>query len=73
MKNLVAAAAVLLLTGCASVPVKQTHQVNREAKSSKYAAPNPGAVSVEPATPNQIVKKRWFDRFRVHPKWFTSK
>jgi hypothetical protein len=21
-------------------------------------------------TPNVVVKKRWYDRFKIHPKWF---
>jgi uncharacterized lipoprotein YmbA len=64
MKKLVAAAAILLLTGCASVPVKQSHQINRAAKADKYAKQ---AKAEQPATtPNEIVKKRWYDRFLKH-------
>ena len=59
MRKLVAAAAVLLLAGCAHVPVKHP-QVNRAAKADKLAV-----KKAEPATPNQVVKKRWFPKFRV--------
>jgi len=45
-------------------------QVNRAAKADKYAAPKQSVKSPEATTPNQIVKKRWYDRFKVHPKWF---
>lgn len=70
MKRLVAAAAVLLLAGCASMPVKQTNQINRTAKANKYAAPKAKQPAPMP-TPNQVVTKRWFPKFRVqwlHPK-----
>ena len=68
MKKLAAAAAIMLLTGCATVPVEQAHQVNRAAKADKYTRP---AKIVQPApmpTPNQVVKKRWYDGYRV--RWF---
>lgn len=63
MKKLVAAAAVLLLAGCATVPVKAP-QVNRAAKADKYAAPKKVAESPMP-TPNQIVTKRWFPKYKI--------
>jgi len=65
MKKLVAAAAVLLLTGCATVPVKAP-QVNRAVKADKYAAPKKVAPAPMP-TPNQTVKKRWMPKFKI--KW----
>jgi uncharacterized lipoprotein YajG len=58
MKKLAIAAAALILAGCAHVP-----QVNRAAKADKYAAPK--AAKIEQPTPNQVVKKRWFPKFRV--------
>jgi PBP1b-binding outer membrane lipoprotein LpoB len=62
MKKLAIAAAVALLVGgCAHAP-----QVNRAVKADKYAAPKKVAAAPMP-TPNQIVKKRWFPKFKV--KW----
>jgi len=59
-----------LLAGCATPQMMQSQpQVNRAAKANKYAAPK-AVASVEATTPNEIVKKRWYDRFRVHPKFF---
>lgn len=62
MRKLAVAAAVLMLAGCASVP------------DSKQAAPKkPPAVKVAPVeqpTANQVVKKRWYDRFKKHPRFF---
>ena len=69
MKKLVAAAAVLLLTGCATVPVKAP-QVNRAPKADKYVAPKKAAPAPMP-TPNQIVPKRWFPKYKI--KWLHSK
>jgi uncharacterized lipoprotein YajG len=66
MKKLAAAAAVLLLTGCATVPMKAP-QVNRAAKADKYTK---SAKIVQPApmpTPNQVVPKRWFPKYKI--KW----
>lgn len=56
---------LLLLAGCAHVP-----QVNRAAKADKHAAPKTTAPAPMP-TPNQIVKKNWFPKFKV--KWLHSK
>lgn len=68
-----AASLAALLVGCASQPKQVSQpQVNRMMKADKHAAPKMAAPA-EAATPNQIVKKRWYDRFRVHPKWFHSK
>jgi hypothetical protein len=64
-KVAIAAAVALMVAGCANAP-----QVNRAAKADKYAAP----VKVRPApmpTPNQVVKKRWFPKFRV--QWMHQK
>lgn len=66
MKKLVAAAAVLLLAGCAHVPVTHQPQVNRAKKADKLVV-----KKVEQSSPNQVVQKRWFPKFRVqwlHPK-----
>ena len=54
---------VLFLTGCvhAPLPKLQPHVAH------KVIVAKPKAPAV---TPNQIVKKRWYDRFKVHPKWF---
>ena len=64
MKKVAAAAAILLLTGCATVSVKQAPQVNRAAKADKYAAPKQSAPAPMP-TPNQVVKKRWYGGVKV--------
>lgn len=67
-KAAMAAAVALLVSGCAhNVP-----QVNRTAKADKqsYTKSAKTVQPVEAVTPNQIVKKRWYDRFKVHPKWF---
>jgi starvation-inducible outer membrane lipoprotein len=66
MKKLAIAAAALMLAGCAHQP--NNTQVNRTAKSDKYLVKK--ASPVEQPTPNQQVKKRWYDRFKIHPKWF---
>lgn len=64
MKKLAIAAAALLLAGCAAVPKDQPkHNYTKPAKVVQ-------AAPVEAITPNQVVKKRWYDRFKVHPKWF---
>jgi hypothetical protein len=61
MKKLAIAAAVALMVGgCAHAP-----QVNRAAKADKYVAPK--TSKVEHPTPNQIVKKRWFPKYKI--KW----
>jgi uncharacterized lipoprotein len=57
-KIAIAAAVVLVVGGCAHVP-----QVNRTAKADKYAAPK--TAKVEQPTPNQIVKKRWFPKYKI--------
>jgi len=54
----------LLASGCAHKLPSQP-QVNRAAKADKYAAPK--AAKVEQPTPNQIVKKRWFPKYKI--KW----
>jgi hypothetical protein len=61
MKKLAIAAAALMLAGCASIP-----QVNRTAKSDKYTAPKARVAAPMP-TPNQIVQKRWFPKYKI--KW----
>lgn len=66
MKTLAAAAAILLLSGCASVPVKQQHLVNRTNKADKYVMPKK-VVQAPMPTPNQVVEKRWFPKFKI--KW----
>jgi PBP1b-binding outer membrane lipoprotein LpoB len=58
-KIAIAAAVALLVAGCAHAP-----QVNRAAKADKYAAPKQ-AAKVEQPTPNQVVKKRWFPRYKI--------
>jgi hypothetical protein len=66
MKKLAIAAAVALLVGgCAHSP-----QVNRVAKADKYAAPVK-AVPAPMPTPNQVVKKRWFPKYKI--RWLHQK
>jgi hypothetical protein len=66
MKGLAIAAAVaLMIGGCAHAP-----QVNRTAKADKYVAPKKVAAAPMPS-PNQVVKKRWFPKYKIkwlHPK-----
>ena len=72
MRALFAASLVALLAGCAHKPElagTPMPQVNRAAKADKFAAPKK-AAPVEAATPNEQVKKRWYDRFKTHPRWF---
>jgi PBP1b-binding outer membrane lipoprotein LpoB len=57
-KIAIAAAVALMVGGCAHAP-----QVNRTAKADKYAAPK--TAKVEQPTPNQIVKKRWFPKYKI--------
>jgi starvation-inducible outer membrane lipoprotein len=63
-KAAVAAAIALMISGCATVPVK--HQVNRTNKADKYVMPKKVAQAPMP-TPNQVVEKRWFPKFKI--KW----
>ncbi len=70
MNKLAIAAAALMLAGCAHKPPpkQQTKQpqVNRAMKSDKYAAPKKVAAPVAPMpVPNEVVKKRWFPKFKV--------
>lgn len=65
-KFAIAAAVALIVGGCAHTP-----QVNRTAKADKYGYTKPAKIVQPMPTPNQIVKKRWFPKFRVqwlHPK-----
>jgi uncharacterized lipoprotein len=59
-KAAIAAAVVLMVGGCAHAP-----QVNRAAKADKYAAPK--TKTAEMPTPNQVIKKRWFPKYKI--KW----
>ena len=65
MKVLAAAAVALMVTGCAHAPVMKQPQVNRAAKADKLVV-----KKVEQPTPNQAIKKRWYDGFRV--RWFNK-
>jgi hypothetical protein len=67
MKKLAMASAVaLLVAGCAHKPSETPkQQVNRVMKADKRAPPKV-AVPVEASTPNEVVKKRWYDRFMKH-------
>ena len=68
LRALFAASLVALLAGCAHKPElagTPMPQVNRAAKADKFAAPKKPVV-VEATTPNEVVKKRWFDRFMKH-------
>jgi len=69
-KLAIAAAVALLVAGCAHVPLKQQPQVNRAAKADKYVAPKQAAKAPMP-TPNLIVKKRWFPKYKI--RWLHSK
>ena len=65
MRVFLSVSVALVLVGCASIPAPSKPQVNRAVKADKYAAPKK-ASPVEAATPNEQVKKRWFDRFMKH-------
>lgn len=65
LRVLFAASLAVSLAGCASIPDTAKPQVNRVMKADKYAAPNK-APPVEASTPNEIIKKRWYDRFMKH-------
>lgn len=56
MKILTAAAVVLLLGGCATM--QQPKPSTPKVAKAKYAEPCPCSA-------NQVVKKRWYDGFRV--------
>lgn len=61
MKRITIAAAVaLMVSGCAHAPLTRQPQVNRAAKTDKLVV-----KKSEPATPNQIVKKRWFPKYKI--------
>ena len=68
MKTIAIAAAALMLAGCAhQKPVMQKPeqpQVNRAKKADKHVMPKK-AVEQPMPTPNQTVKKRWFNGFKV--------
>jgi len=64
MKKLAIAAAVALMVGGCAHKLPSQPQVNRAAKADKYAAPKQVAAAPMP-TPNQIVKKRWFPRYKI--------
>jgi hypothetical protein len=66
MKKLAIAAAVALMAAGCAHKIPSQPQVNRAAKADKYAAPKQTAKTEMP-TPNQVVKKRWFPKFKV--KW----
>lgn len=67
----IAAAVALLVGGCAHKTGEMMHpQPNRTAKANKYAAPVKAAPAPMP-TPNQIVPKRWFPKYKI--KWLHSK
>lgn len=70
MKAAIAAAVALMAAGCAHAPLMkqapEKHQVNRAMKSDKYAAPKKVAP-VEMPVPNEVVKKRWFPKYKI--KW----
>lgn len=59
MKVLAAAAVALMVAGCAHAPVMK-QEVNRAAKADKLVV-----KKAEQPTPNQTIKKRWYDGFRV--------
>lgn len=61
-KIAIAAAVALMVGGCASAP--KQHPAPKKKLSIAKAAP------VEQPTPNQEVQRRWYDRFKSHPKWF---
>lgn len=62
MKIILALAAVLLLAGCAGMPKPPMTAAPHKAHVAKAA---PAAV-----TPNATVKKRFWDHFPKHPKFF---
>jgi hypothetical protein len=65
MKTICMTAVVLILGGCAHAPLPRL-QPHVAHKQTAIAHPAPSIAQ----TPNQTVAKRWYDRFKVHPKWF---
>lgn len=62
------------LAGCAHAPMPMVSQPLPHHKLvAKPVVVPPVAAPVVPATPNQAVKKRWYDHFPKHPKFFHSK
>lgn len=65
-KIAIAAAVALMIGGCAHAP-----QVNRTVKSDKFKVSAKSVKAAPMPTPNQIVKKRWFPKYKIrwlHPK-----
>lgn len=60
MRALAVVVATLMVSGCAHAPLTRQPQVNRAAKADKLVV-----KKVEPSTPNQIVKKRWFPKYKI--------
>lgn len=71
LRALFAVSLTALLAGCASAPKLPITQPGTSI-AHKKAPVVAKAKPVEATTPNQIVKKRWYDRFKVHPKWFSK-
>jgi hypothetical protein len=70
MRTIAIAAAVALLVGGCAHKLSSQPQVNRPAKADKYAAPK-AAVKAPMPTPNQVVSKRWFPKYKI--KWLHNK
>jgi len=68
-KLILSVSAVILLAGCAHVAPPHVAPVVKQHVVKPVAKPAP----VVPATPNAVVKKRWYSHFPHHPKWFHSK
>jgi len=68
MKKMIAAAIALSLAGCAGMPRPQVNVAPHKAQFQQKSAPTPKTVET-PAAPATF-KKRWYSRFKVHPKWF---
>lgn len=67
LRGFYVASVVLLLAGCAHAPPPQMMVTPHKAPIIKQA---PAPVAVAPVTPNQVVKKRFWDKFPKHPKFF---
>lgn len=66
MRKLSIALLAVSLAGCASLPQPKPQPVQRSATVVKPAPKPIEAKPVEATTPNQIVKKRWYERFMRH-------
>lgn len=59
------ASVALILAGCASIP-QSTPTPSHKTQAVKAKQMVKTATAEQPSTPNQEVKRRWYDRFMKH-------